>query len=94
MRVYKIFISIIIFTILVLSGIQLIVSNALSTDGVELSLIEDKIKYYNKENAILKEKMLSATSFVLLASKASELGFALEKERIYLTDPLPVAVRP
>lgn len=88
-----IFIIAIICIIVSLSIVQVTVSNNLSTTGVELAKIEEKITFYKKENAVLKEKLLISSSLDSIASKAAELGFVEEKSRVFLSKP-PLAKRP
>lgn len=87
------FIILIITIVVSLSIIQVSVSNNLSTTGVELAKIEEKIMIYKKENAVLQEKLLLASSFDTIASKAGEMGFIEEKSRVFLPK-LPLAARP
>lgn len=75
------FIILIITIIVSLSIIQVAVSNNLSTTGVELARIEEKIATYKKENVLLRQKLLIASSLDTIASKAAEMGFVEEKTR-------------
>lgn len=76
-----------------LSIVQVVVSNNLSTTGVELAKIEEQIATYRKQNTVLQEKLLMASSLTIIASKAAEMGFVEEKSRIFLQTS-PLAVRP
>lgn len=87
------FIIFIVSTIIVLSIIQIVVSNNLSTKGVLLGNLEDGLKTYRKENYIIREKLLLASSFTNIASKAGEFGFIEEKSRIVLSPSLILAVK-
>lgn len=82
-----------ILTIIFLSVVQVAVSSKLSTVGIELDELEEKINLYEKENTNLSEKYLFETSLTNVASKAAQLGFVEKKSRIYLTTPLPLAVK-
>lgn len=75
------FIILIITIIISLSVVQVTVSNNLSTTGVELAKIEEKIIAYKKKNALLRQKLLAASSLDTIASKAAEMGFVEEKAR-------------
>ncbi|MBP9719146.1 MAG: hypothetical protein KBD46_01650 [Candidatus Levybacteria bacterium] len=86
------FIIVIITIVVSLSVTQVTVSNNLSTTGIELAKIEEQIMTYKKENAMLKEKLLTASSFTTIASAAAELGFVEVKTRVFLRKP-PLAVR-
>lgn len=93
MRKPVLFIVLIIGIVVSLSIVQVSVSNNLSTTGVELAKIEEQIDLYKKENSVLQEKLLIASSFDTIASKAGEMGFVEEKSRVFLKKP-PLAVRP
>lgn len=84
------FISLII---VILSIVQIIVSNNLSTKGVLLGKLEDEIKAYKKENYLIREKLLLASSFTNIASKAGSLGFVDDKSQIVLSPSLVLAVK-
>ena len=93
MRTPIIFIIVLITLVIGLSIVQVVVSNNLSTTGIELAKLEDKITVYKKENAILQEKILIASSFTTIASKAADMGFVEEKSRVFLPKS-KLAVRP
>lgn len=93
MRTPIIFIIVLITLVIGLSIVQVVVSNNLSTTGIELAKIEDKITVYKKENALLQEKLLVASSFTNIASKAADMGFVEEKTRVFLPKS-KLAVRP
>lgn len=90
----KSFILLIIFTVVILSVVQVIVSNGLSTTGAELAKLREEHAFYNKQNIVLRQRLLSASSYLIIESKASTLGFVEEKSRIFLSTPLPLAVKP
>lgn len=87
------FMASIIFTVVFLSVVQIVVSSSLSTKGVSLGKLEDEKGAYKKENALLKEKLLLASSYAHIASEAGTLGFVRSKAQVYLTSPLPLAFR-
>lgn len=87
------FITCIILIIIMLSIVQVIVSNNLSTTGIELAKYQEDINTYQKENTILHQELLEKSSYTYIASKAAELGFVEDKSRVYLTDPIPVAFK-
>lgn len=88
------FIACIAGIIVFLSVAQVVVSNSLSTTGVELAKIKLEYDAYNKQNSIIREQFLLASSYTHIASKASMLGFVEEKSRLFLFTPLPLAIRP
>ena len=85
------FITLIIFIIVGLSIVQVTVSNSLTTTGIELGKIEEAITTYRKENIKLNEKVLTMSSYDMIASKAADMGFVEEKSHIVITAPLPIA---
>ncbi len=68
--------------ILVLSVVQMSVGNSLSTGGLQLSMIQSQIQTYQKDNAILKEKVLAASSLTNISEKAGKIGFASSTTKV------------
>lgn len=93
MRKPTIFVMFIVATIVFLSIIQIVVSNSLSTTGIELDSLDDKIKSYRKENSLLEEKLLQASSLTTIDSKAKILGFTEVKSEMVLTAPFTFALK-
>lgn len=89
----RLLIAIILFTILALSIVRIAVENNISTTGAELVKLQAKVDNYKKSNAILKEKYLEESSLTKIASSAGRLGFVAAKEQVYLSTPLPLALR-
>lgn len=71
---------------------QVVASNRLSTTGIELEKIQSELAKYKKENAILEEKVLAASSLMNISKKAKELGFVESKSQVYINNPLPLAL--
>ncbi|MBI4096261.1 MAG: hypothetical protein HY425_00915 [Candidatus Levybacteria bacterium] len=63
---------------IVLSVVKSVAYNRLSTSGVFVGKLEDKVDYYETQNAILSEKLLTFSSLTYIANKAVELGFVKE----------------
>ncbi len=70
---------------IILSVIQVVISNMLSTSGVELDGLQDNLIKYKNENAILREEVLKNTSLTKIASSAAVLGFVDAKSSINLS---------
>lgn len=85
--------SFIISIIFGLTIVQIGVSNQLSTTGSELAVIEDKIDQVKKENLVLNEKVLQASALITIDQKAEQLGFVQAKSPLYLSTPLPLALK-
>ncbi len=79
--------------IILLAIMHVIVSNKLSTAGVELDDIQGKLTIYKKQNILLREKLLEQSSLYHVASAAASLGFVNEKSHFYIPVPLPLAKR-
>lgn len=93
MKITRLIILFIFVTIFGLAIGQVVVANSLSTTGIELAKLQTEIKDYKKQNAILKEKVLSAGSLTKIASTAGELGFVSSTKTIDISSPLPLAKR-
>lgn len=72
---------------------RVVVSNVISTSGVELGYLNEKITSISVENDSLKEELFEKTSLENISSQAAKLGFTDKKENFVLTSPLPVALR-
>ncbi len=79
--------------VVILLVTQIIVSNMLSTTGVELDRLQSDIIKYKKENTLLREKVLNNTSFMNVASAAAEMGFIDVKSSVYISNQLPITRR-
>ncbi len=93
MKRTKLLIAIFLGAIIVLSIVRMAVSNALSTDGIALSSIQDNIDQYKKDNLILSQKIYQLSSLTNIENNATALGFSDEKSRVELGGPLPLAIK-
>ena len=94
MKTHKITITSALFLIIVLlSIVQVVVSNRLSTSGIILGKIEEEIRNYKTENSELAQELFLVTSLNNISSKADLLGFVKEKSSLILTTSDIVAVR-
>lgn len=80
-------------TILGLSIAQISVSNQISTAGSELAALQHEVETYERENTILEEEVLTASSFTNISEKAEKLGYVEVKTSVSLTAPLPLALK-
>ncbi len=87
------FLFFIFFVIIMLSLVQVFVANRISTTGVDLEKIQNSIQNYKKENALLNEKILTQASLVRISELATKDGYTLEKSQVYLSTPLPLALK-
>lgn len=90
----KTFIISIFSIVFALSIVQVVVSNSLSTTGIELDKLQEEKKILNLKNGILREKLFAASSYTQISQKANSLGFIEEKTRFFASTPLPLAVKP
>ena len=74
--------SILGVTILCLVVVQISISNMLSTGGIRLSVIQDEIQGLQRQNAILKEKILSVSSLTYISQQAEKAGFVVDKTNV------------
>ncbi|MEK7092506.1 MAG: hypothetical protein AAB907_02680 [Patescibacteria group bacterium] len=85
------FISVIVGIVVLLTVLQVVVSNKLSTTGVVLGRYQDEIRKYETENTILAQKLLISTSLASIASQAASLGFIEGNNKLILSAPIPLA---
>jgi len=79
--------------LLVLTVTQAVVANSVSTVGVDISTLQEEIKTYQKENALLKEELLTASSYTTIINEIEDKGFEPVKQQLTLTDVPPLAYR-
>ncbi len=69
------------------------ISNFLSTDGIALASMQDKIGLLEKQNMEISEKVYSLSSLTTIASCAATLGFVDARSEVVLANPLPLALK-
>lgn len=89
----KVFVICIVCIVLLLSIVQVVVSNTIVTAGIEQAKLQEQLAYYQKQNLILQEKVLTAMSLTTIASKAADLGFVEGKSHVYLSSHVPIAIK-
>lgn len=93
MKRYKITIKLLILITLFLAITRVVVSNTISTSGVELGKINENIATLSLENSLISEKLFSESSLVMVASEAAKMGFTEGQEKLVLTNSLPIAAK-
>ncbi|HEX7041675.1 MAG TPA: hypothetical protein VF189_00340 [Patescibacteria group bacterium] len=88
-----IIISSLIGIIVVLSIVQISISNAFSTDGITLGKMQEKIAQIEKENMMLKEQLYTKSAYTTIQASASAEGFVENKSSIVLGGVQPLAIR-
>ena len=87
------FLGFIFFIVILLTVVQVTVANQISTTGIELNDLQNKVSQYKKENAILEQRYLEVSSLLNIESKAEKLGFVDAKYQEFISTPLPLALR-
>jgi cell division protein FtsL len=88
------YLLIFIITIIIgLSLAQIAISNTLSTNGRELAALEKEIDGYKKQNMLLNEQVLQASALTTIDAEAQKVGFVEADSQVYLSTPLPLALR-
>ncbi len=83
-----------IFLVIVALGIvRVTIENSISTTGIELVRLQDKLSAYKKDNELLSEKYLENSSLLSISAKARQKGFVDSKNQVYLSAPLPLALK-
>lgn len=85
------FIASVILLIIVLSIVQIVVSNRLSTSGIVVDKLQTQIKELQKKNIMLQEQILALSSYETIASSAAALGFSEKTAQLVFSSPLPLA---
>ncbi len=88
-----ILISFLVLIIVVLFGARTVVSNRISTSGVELGATQDDLSFYKTENTILKEKIYALSSLTSVSERAKKLGFVESKDTFAVSKSLPIALK-
>ena len=83
----------IILIIITLTVIRVSIVNSISTTGAELAMMQNDISAFKKQNTLLKEQYLEISSYTNIEEKAKKLGFVDSKLQLYLSTPLPLALK-
>lgn len=79
--------------VVVLSLVRAVISNRISTSGVELSSINNDQKKYQTQNMILKEKINELSSLTYIYEKATKKGFTESKSTFAISSARPLALK-
>jgi cell division protein FtsL len=89
-----VYLLIFILTIVIgLAIAQASIANQLSTTGAQLAALQTDVDNYKRENIVLQEQLLEASSFTNISEEAEKLGFVDAKVQISLSEPLPLALK-
>lgn len=89
----RLLITLILLVILTLSIVRVTIENSISTAGSELLKLQASVDVYKKSNAILQEKYLEDSSLTKILLSATDKGFVAAKNQVYLSTPLPLALK-
>ncbi|MBI2442572.1 MAG: hypothetical protein HYV40_01530 [Candidatus Levybacteria bacterium] len=78
--------------IIVLTITRAVVSNTLSTSGIDLNRLDDEIHTYKRETALMEEKLLHAAAYTTLQEEAKKRGYEQATSQIILSSPIPMAL--
>jgi hypothetical protein len=71
-------------SVAVLAILQIVSSNLLVTDGIDLGHMQDEITKLKKDNILLREQIYRASSFEELQQEAAASGFIPAGDPIYI----------
>lgn len=80
-----------IVIIIALFVVKTVVSNRISTSGLELGDAQEKIADYKTQNTILRQKIFSESSLIYLSQKATKEGFIEDSSTLAVTKGLSLA---
>ena len=80
--------------ITVLTVTRAAVSNQLSTSGIDLTKVSEEIARYQRENALLEEKILHVSSYITILEEAEKRGYTQAQSQLVLSDSVPIAYKP
>ncbi len=83
------FLFVIVFILL---GVQIVVSNVISSSGDELQLLEQRYSLLRSQNEELKQNIAIVSSLTNVQNQARNLGFTKNQVVIYLQNTVNVAM--
>lgn len=89
----RLLITLILGVIILLSLVRVSIENSISTTGEELVRLQNSVDQYKKTNALLQERYLKDSSLTKISSSAKKKGFVVAKNQVYLSSPLPLALK-
>jgi hypothetical protein len=79
-------------TIISLSLVRTFISNNISTSGVVMDTIQNKVDKYKLENSILAEKVYTLSSLTNISQKAYDQGYKENVSDLVLSQKQTVAI--
>lgn len=84
-------IAVLIVLSLGFQGINIYLSNKLSSNSIQAVVLQKQIDALTQKNIALRTEVLSYSSYENIASRAASLGYTYKKQYILLKTPLQVA---
>lgn len=81
-----------LITVIGLSFMQVVVANSISTRGIDVEKMQIEITQLKKQNAYLREQILTTSSLTNISSVSSAMGFVETNRHVYLVSP-PLAIK-
>lgn len=78
--------------VFILLGVQIVVSNVISSSGDELQLLEQRYALLRSQNEELKQNIAIVSSLTNVQNQAKNLGFTKNQVVIYLQNTVNVAM--
>jgi len=86
-------IGFLLFTIFMLYLVKISVSNQISTSGVALAEVNEKLNNLKVENTLLSEQLYELSSLTTIDEKAQKLGYVQSNGNFVLNGQVPVAIK-
>lgn len=81
--------------VMLLVLVQISIANMLSTGGIQLSQVQAQISLYQRQNAMLEEKIYTLSSLTTVAEEARKLGYVFSSQStLVIANPQPLAIKP
>lgn len=92
MKKSYIFITLLIVIVLILEVLNIYFSNKVAVDSLHATKLRETIKILDEENSSLRSQILASSSYEVIASRATELGFTTPKRFISLFAPAKLSM--
>ena len=98
MKIIKLFLNLKVILIplliitLLLEGVNVFLTNQISTESVTVNKLTAQIEKYEQSNFTIRSEVLEYTTLETVASRAAQLGFVENKNVISLYESASVAV--
>lgn len=89
-KLHGVIIGLLVIT-LFLEGVNIFLSNSLTSDSIAATKLRDEIAVIDETNQNIRSEILEFTSFDNVSSRAALLGFIESKDTISLDSPVEVA---